>query len=144
MGRVRVLRLVSAGSGDEGRPPDDPATDGSLALADGSGGDGLEAAAERVIWVAAEVFAGLRPFPQLARLATVELAEVLARQRHPAGRGGAGAPRIRNRRVQRPGPGVGEVTATVVIGGRIQPVAVRMVRRRGAWRCAAVETAVHW
>ncbi|GAB2848874.1 hypothetical protein GCM10022221_55330 [Actinocorallia aurea] len=143
MGRVRVLRLVPAIADDDG--PDEPRTEGNLALKDyPCESDGLEEAAERVIWVAAEVFAGLRPFPQLARLSTLELAEVLSRQRHPAGKARGTVPRIRGRRVQRPGPGVAEVSATVVIGGRIQPVAVRLVRRRGIWRCAAVETALHW
>ncbi|MDX6744573.1 Rv3235 family protein [Actinocorallia sp. A-T 12471] len=141
MGRVRVLRLVPPPIEDEDGG-DEPRTEGNLALAPDA--DGLEEAAERVIWIAAEVFAGLRPFPQLARLSTVELAEVLSRQRHPAGRVLATAPRIRNRRVQRPRPGVAEVTATVIVAGRIQPVAVRLVRRRGVWRCAAVETALNW
>ncbi|GAA3240038.1 Rv3235 family protein [Actinocorallia longicatena] len=158
MPRSRVLRLVSA---DEvqadleavptasGSP-----TFGSLALrlepAPGSArgtppgppDDDLPAAADRILWITAEIFAGRRAFRQLAALSTAELAEVLQRQEQPAIPTRPGPPRIRNRRIQRPGDGVAEVTATVIIGGRIQPIAVRLVLLRGRWRCAALETAI--
>lgn len=154
MPRLRVVRLVSV-MDVTAREDWTPETGGSLAFkpypceqqARGAPGgvEPLGPAADRVIWVAAEVFAGRRPVQQLASLATAELAGALNRQAsRPRGRLPIrpGAPRIRNRRIQEPRDGVAEITATVVIGGRIQPIALRLVLLRGRWKCAAIETVV--
>ncbi|GAB3673286.1 hypothetical protein GCM10027589_43040 [Actinocorallia lasiicapitis] len=149
MTRSRLVRLVSS---DEVQADLEivPRTNGSLALAPrtregappGPPDDLLASTADRVIWVAAEVFAGRRAFHQLAKLSTAELAEVLKRQRQPAIPTRPGPPRIRHRRIQLPSDGIAEITATVVMGDRIQPIAVRLVLLRGRWRCAALETAI--
>lgn len=153
MARSRRVRLVSATEA-EADVEWTPQFSGALALKPqdipkaargappGPPDDALSAAADRILWVAAEVYAGRRAFYQLAQLATAELAEVLKQQDQPAVPTRPGPPRIRNRRVQVPRKGVAEVTATVVIGGRIQPMALRLVLLRGRWRCSALETAI--
>ena len=158
MSRLRVVRLVSVMDVTAGEDWT-PETGGNLAFkpypceeqARGAPGgvEELGPAADRVLWVAAEVFAGRRPFQQLAALATAELAGALARQAARTNAPGRdrlplrpGAPRIRGRRIQEPRDGVAEITATVVIGGRIQPIALRLVLLRGRWKCAALETVI--
>lgn len=104
----------------------------------------LEAAADRLVLLAAEVIAGRRGFRQLARQSTAELAEILYEQRDLPVPTRASPPRIRSRRIQQPADGIAEISATVLIGRRAQALALRLILHRGRWRCAALETAVNW
>jgi hypothetical protein len=102
----------------------------------------LDAAADRLVLLAAEVIAGRRGFRQLARQSTAELAEILYEQRDLPVPTRASPPRIRSRRIQQPADGIAEISATVLIGRRAQALALRLVLHRGRWRCAAMETAI--
>src|SRR4051794_19117953 len=119
-------------------PCEKPARAAPLRLAT----EDLEAAADRLVLLAAEVVAGRRGFRQLARQSTAELAEILYEQRDLPVPTRASPPRIRSRRIQQPADGVAEISATVLIGRRAQALAMRLILHRGRWRCAALETAV--
>ncbi|MCW2915222.1 MAG: hypothetical protein JWN52_3290 [Actinomycetia bacterium] len=45
-------------------------------------------------------------------------------------------------RVQEPVPGVAEVSAVVLMGGRFHAIALRLEPFRGRWLCSAIETTI--
>jgi hypothetical protein len=105
----------------------------------------LAAAAMVIARAFAEVMAGIRPLHHLAGRATPAVYERLGRVL-PAGewprRQASPTFRVRVPQVQEPAPGVAEVCAVVFAGVHAQALALRLERRRGRWRCAAVETTI--
>jgi hypothetical protein len=103
--------------------------------------DGLTTAAEVIIRLVLEAFAGRRPFHHLARWMTLRVAEELSLQRPPVpDTGRVPPPRILSSWIQTPAPDHAEVGAVAVLGGDVQALALRLERFRGRWRCRALET----
>lgn len=101
---------------------------------------GVRAEARLIARLVIEVLAGVRPYHHLAGRTTPRVFELLdsLAARMP----GRVTPRLGAVRVCEPAPGVAEVSATALFGGRAQAVALRLERERGRWRCAAIETTV--
>jgi hypothetical protein len=113
----------------------------SVRIGNGPPDDGLTTAAEVIIRLALEAFAGQRPFHQLARWVTLRVAEELSSHspRVPA-TGRVSPPRILSSWIQTPAPDHAEVGAVALLGGEVQAIALRLERFRGRWRCRALET----
>ncbi|GAA2084574.1 Rv3235 family protein [Actinomadura alba] len=103
--------------------------------------DGLTTAAEVIIRLVLEAFAGRRPFHHLARWMTLRVTEELSLQRPPIPvTGRVPPPRILISWIQTPAPDRAEVGAVALLGGDVQALALRLERFRGRWRCRALET----
>jgi hypothetical protein len=140
-----------AGAPAPAAPPPGP---GLRPLPAGPAGPGAAAGRDADLAVAAlvtarafaEVIAGIRPLHHLAGRATPEVYEMLARTMPTAGTAGmtgrqAGpALRVTVPALQEPAPGVAELSAVVFAGTHAEALALRLERRRGRWRCGAVET----
>ncbi|MBC6456787.1 Rv3235 family protein [Actinomadura sp. HBU206391] len=113
----------------------------SVRQRDGGPDDGLATAAEVIIRLALEAFAGRRPFHHLARWVTLRVAEELSCHRPPApATGRVSPPRILSSWIQTPAADHAEVGAVALLGGEVQAIALRLERFRGRWRCRALET----
>jgi Family of unknown function (DUF6459) len=109
--------------------------------------------AETITRLIVEVLAGVRPAHQLSRRATPSVCAELgltAPRPAPPGPRPAGRrqwpptrPRVLSWRVQEPVPGAAEVSAVVLIAGRVHAVALRLEPVRGRWLCSAIETTIH-
>jgi hypothetical protein len=119
----------------------------------GQGEPDLAGAAETITQLVVEVLAGVRPAHQLSRRATPSVCAGLGLPalRRPAHSGQrpartdrwpSGRPRVVSWRVQEPVPGVAEVSAVVLMGGRFHAIALRLEPFRGRWLCSAIETTI--
>ncbi|WP_067831028.1 Rv3235 family protein [Actinomadura kijaniata] len=100
----------------------------------------LRRVVETAVRLLAEVLAGVREPRHLAWWAMPGMCEKVAAHRLPAAGARVPPPRVLRTWVQRPVPDVAEAGAVVTLDGRVQALALRLERRNGRWRCAAVET----
>jgi hypothetical protein len=124
-----------------GTPPGPRPALRSVRPADDTAEPDLATAAEVILRLAFEAFAGRRPFNQLARWVTLKVAQELSQYPAAAPRR-ASPPRILASWIQTPAPGHAEVGAVAQVGGHIQAIALRLERFRGRWRCRALETTI--
>ncbi|GAA4240212.1 hypothetical protein GCM10022254_64080 [Actinomadura meridiana] len=102
----------------------------------------VRAVADTAIRLVLDILAGTRPAHQLSLVAAPAVCrELLGRTGALLRRGGRIVPpRVLTSRLQRPTPTVAEVTAVVIMAGRIHALALRLDHTRGRWRCTALET----
>lgn len=110
----------------------------------GAGPDAdLATAAQVIIMISLEAFAGSRPFHHLSRWVTLDVWEELSGHRTcvpTAGR--VSPPRVLTSWIQLSTQDEAEVGAVAQVGARVQTIAFRLERFRGRWRCRALETTI--